>query len=154
MSEELAEEQRREKLRAIQAAAPPDVDIEALAAGSLAGPASPDRPPVPVWEYLDYQAAHPELSMDALAQIRFPIELHGGGVRMVTSLAELTLAGPRRPTYQVRPEDLIRLYQLIHESGGMIWNAPTRTHQEVKPPASYVQQVAEIWRGELETGNA
>jgi hypothetical protein len=151
--EQLLEERRRDQLRAIQAAAPPDVDIESLAAGSLAGQASPDRPPVPVWEYLDYQAAHPEFSIEAISRIRFPVELHGGGARMVTSIAEFTAPGPRSPTYTVNPEDIVRLYRLIFEAGAMIWNPQTRTHEEIRPSASYARQVAEAWRRELEARN-
>jgi hypothetical protein len=113
----------------------PDFDAESLAAGHLAGPASKDRPPVPVWEYLDYVAQHPEVSIDEISQVRFPISFHGGG-SMITSIAEHMAPGPVPPTFSVTTEDIVRLFALMHDAGAMQWNAATRTIEELKPRAS------------------
>jgi hypothetical protein len=148
MAEEWSEQQRVERLREIQAAYP-DIDVTSLAAGVLAGPASPDRPPVPVWEYLEYLAAHPEISKDAISRTRFPVALYSGDTT-VTSIAELLTPRPRVPTSVPTVDDVIDLYKLMHEAGAMRWNPETRTHEEVKPPASYVDSVYGTWRRGLQ----
>ncbi len=134
MEENGAEDQQAELARKLKASHP-EADIDSLVAGSLAGPASPDRPPVPAWEYLNYLASHPELSINDLSRTRFPVALQAG-TTMVTSIAELIAPGPVPVTYQVTAEDVVRLYQLMHEAGVMRWNPQTRTHEEIAPPAS------------------
>jgi hypothetical protein len=129
------------RLRAIH----PEVDVAALAGGSMAGLPSTDRPEVPVWEYLEYVAERPKLTLDALAEMRFPIALHAG-TTMVTSIAEMLAPGPHPPTYQTGPEDVVQLYRFMHEAGALVWNPVTRTHEEVLPPASYRGPVYEKWR--------
>lgn len=148
MAEEWSEQERVEWLREIQAAHP-DIDVASLAGGILAGPASADRPPVPVWEYLEYRAAHPEISMDAISRTRFPVALYSGDTT-VTSIAELLAPGPRVAAFVLAAEDIIDLYKLMHEAGAMRWNPETRTHEEVRPPASYVDSVYGTWRRGLQ----
>jgi hypothetical protein len=152
MSGELSEERRLEIIRGLQDDARrdgfPDVDIESLVAGHLAGPASTDRPPVPVWEYLDYVEAHPGLSIEELAKVRFPILFHGGG-STVTSIAEHTAPGPVPPTFVVTAEDVVRLFALMHEVGAMQWNAETRTIEELRPRDSYAPAIYEKWSSQL-----
>jgi hypothetical protein len=114
VAREWSEQQRLERLRAPQSAYP-DVDVSGLAAGTLAGPASPERPSVPVWEYLEYRAAHPEMSMEAISRARFQVALLGGGT-LAMSIAELTAPGPHPPTLAITPKDLIDLYRLIDEA--------------------------------------
>ena len=149
MTEPLSEDERLKLLETIRASAPSHIDVDSLAAGELAGPVSPDRPPVPAWEYLDYLAAHPELSLDELSQFRFPILLHNG-YTTVTSIAELIAPGPIPSTYHLTPQDVVRLYQLQHEAGALRWNADTRTHEEVKPLADYRADVYGRWHQELD----
>ena len=153
MSDELSEKHRLKIFRELNEAAHqagfPNFDAEGLAAGRLAGPASTDRPPVPVWEYLDYVAKHPEVSIDEISQVRFPISYHGGG-STVTSIAEYTAPGPVPPTFVVTAEDIVRLYVLMHDAGAMQWNAGTRTIEELKPRASYAPAIYEKWRSQLE----
>jgi hypothetical protein len=149
MGEEFSEEQRAERLGILRAAHP-EIDIEALAGGTLAGPASPDRPPVPVWDYLDYLTAHPELSVDEMSHIRFPIALYGG-TTMVTSIAELTAPGPAVPTYAPAADDIVQLYRLMYQAGALRWNPQSRTHEEIKPRAAYVKSVYDKWRALLQS---
>lgn len=49
----MTEDQRLEIVRDLQEDHP-DLDWENLLAGSLAGPASTDRPDMPVWEYRSF----------------------------------------------------------------------------------------------------
>ncbi len=58
----------RELNEAAHQAGFPNFDAEGLAAGHLAGPASTDRPSVPVWEYLVYVATHPEVSIEEISR--------------------------------------------------------------------------------------
>jgi len=66
--EPLSEEHRQQIINQIRADAEkagfPDYDVESRLAGDLAGPASEDRPGVPVWHYFDYVAA--ELKPDPI----------------------------------------------------------------------------------------
>jgi hypothetical protein len=152
VGDEISEEHRLQRFREINEAARqsglPDYDAKALAAGHLAGPASTDRPPVPVWEYLDYVATHPEVSIEEISQVRFPISFHGGG-STVTSIAEHTAPGPVPPTFVVAAEDVVGLYALMHDAGAMQWDAGTRTIEELKPHASYAPAIYEKWRSQL-----
>lgn len=154
MSDKFSEEHRskifRELNEAAQQAGLPNFDAERLAAGHLAGPASVDRPPVPVWEYLDYVAKHPEVTINEISQVRFPISFHGGG-STVTSIAEHTALGHMPATFVVTAEDVVHLYALMHDEGAMQWNATTRTIEELKPHASYAPAIYENWRSQLET---
>ncbi len=59
MSDELSEERRLEIMRGLKDRFPRR-NIEDLLGGHLAGPASPDRPPVPVWDYLHYIGSSPD----------------------------------------------------------------------------------------------
>lgn len=147
MNEHRSEEQRQEILRLIKEAQP-DRDMSNVIAGSLAGPASPDRPPVPVWKYLAYKDEQQELTLTQIEQYRFPIILHGGET-MITSLAEMTEpAGPptATPTYIVDTVDAIRLYELMHIRGALGWNADTLSHEELLAPSDYRESVYEEWR--------
>ncbi len=152
MSEESEEDERRERIRALKAVAPAGVDVESLLAGSLAGPASDARPPVPVWEYLDYLAERRELSLDDIVRTRFPIRLHGGETT-VTSIAELT-SGPGSATYRVGPAEVVRLYRLQHEFGALTWEPVDRMHVEAMPPSAYRAAVFDAWRRELDSREA
>jgi hypothetical protein len=150
MCPEFSGEHRSELFSKLRSAHP-DVDPESLLGGSLAGAESANRPPVPVWQYLEYQAKHPEFSIDQIERIRFPIVLHGGE-KMVTSIFEMThLSGPVPPTYEITVPDVIRLYRLTHEHGGMTWNTTTASHEEALPPHEYRDRVHEEWRSGLKT---
>lgn len=148
MPEEPQDDERVARVRAVLGPGAPG-GIEVLAAGVLAGPASPDRPAIPVWQYLDYLAAHPGVTLDDLTQARFPTVLYSGETT-VNSIAELIAPGPIASTYAITAEDIVRLYQLKYEAGALRWNPETRTHEEIKPADSYVGKVFPGWRNELE----
>ncbi|MHB1235073.1 MAG: hypothetical protein ACYCZK_05305 [Microbacteriaceae bacterium] len=151
MSEGSTEDQWREKIRALKEAHPEaKAAVDGLAAGILAGPVSADRPPVPVWEYLDYLTAHPRLSQEDLSQIRFPIMSYGG-VLTITSIAELTATpGLVSPTFKVTPEDVVRLYGLMYALGVMRWNPDSKVHEEVVSPTVYAKGLYEKWASGLQ----
>lgn len=148
MNEQRAEELPPEILRLIKEAQP-DIDVSNVIIGSLAGPASPNRPPVPVWEYLVYMdEQQPKLTLAEIEQYRFPIILHGGET-MITSIADMTQpAGPPTapPTYIVDTPDVIRLYKLMHIHGALGWNVDTLSHEELLTPSDYRESVYEEWR--------
>lgn len=152
MRDETSDEHRlqifRELNEAAHQAGVPDFDAESLAAGHLAGPASTDRPPVPVWEYIDYAATHPEVTIDEISQTRFPISFHGGG-STVTSIAEYMAPGPVQSAVAVTVEDVVRLYALMHAAGAMQWDPQSRTIEELKPRASYAPAIYEKWQSQL-----
>lgn len=143
----MSEDERAERVAQMQADAP--IDISGLLAGELVGPVSADRPPVPVWEYLDYLEAHPELSIDQLSRVRFPVTLYNGDVT-VTSIAEGLAPGPIPATYDMTPQDVVRLYQVQHDVGAFRWNADTLTHEQTKPLAAYHAAVRDRMRQDLD----
>jgi acetyl esterase/lipase len=71
----------------------PHLDLENLLSGALAGPASPDRPDVAVWDSLDFVETHPSTS---LSQLLAPI----AASRPVTEAWSATLS--RVPASSVR----------------------------------------------------
>lgn len=103
-----------------------------LIAGSLAGPAWENRPPVPVWEYLDYQRAHPDISLDQIAATRFPVKIYGGDI-MPTSLAEHigTWSGASRI---LTLEDIVAYFRIKHERGALDWDKGEPDAYRVPPP--------------------
>ena len=87
MSEdEMTEEERLERVRILIESAPEGVDIESLLGGSLAGPVSPDRPDVPPWEYPEYAASHPGVTLEELARVRFPVRIESTGYTFPSSI--------------------------------------------------------------------
>lgn len=158
----LSEEQRREFIRELERrrpgpdwaevvsrlqAAHPRLDVRGLFGGSLAGPASDDRPPVPMWEYPRYLRDNPEVSIGELTTTRVLIRTLAGAV--VLSIEELMRPGPVPQSRPLDAEDVIRLYRLIHEAGAMTWDAATRSHVETKSPQAYAEVYAR-WRDELD----
>lgn len=144
----LSDAQREALLQELHGSLPEGMQIDDLLAGELAGPASSERPPVPVWEYAEYAATQPNVSLDDLAQVRFPILSHDGVTTMVTSLSEMTAPGPRESeaTHDITYGDVVNLYRLMSERGVMRWNADTLTHEEVVSPALYAEEVHGVWR--------
>jgi hypothetical protein len=144
---ELTEQRRLAIIRELKEEHP-GVDIESTLAGALAGPASEDRPSVPVWEYPDYVAAHPEVSLEDLVEARFPIT-YPTGERGVGSIAEYLHRIPgRTPVYLVEPVDVIELFRLEHEAGMLDWDPETRGLRMLRP-ARTSPEVYETWRKTL-----
>jgi hypothetical protein len=72
------DEQKRLAIARSILEAHPAHDLDNSLAGALAGPASPDRPNLPVWDYLDFVAVHPSTSLAELTAVRFPVLLYEG----------------------------------------------------------------------------
>ena len=95
-----------------------DFDVDSMIAGHLAGPASPDRPNVPVWEYRAYVEASGS-TIKQLAGVRFPVEFFVGG-STVTSIAEELRPLPVPSGVSPTAEDILRQYEMMH-SAGVLW---------------------------------
>ena len=144
----MSEHERLEKVRRLVESAPDGVDVELLLAGSLAGPVSADRPDVPVWEYVDYAATHPDVTLADLAAVRFPVRNERGDT-FPTSIDEQRKPGPR-PTDVRTIRDVVELYAAMHEAGLLRWDAATRTIVQLDPPPSYdVAAVHAAWRARI-----
>jgi hypothetical protein len=144
----LSEDERRERVRMLVESAPDGVDIERLLAGSLAGPESADRPDVPVWEYVEYAATHPDVTLDDLGEVRFPIR-NARGDTVPTSIDELLKPGPGPAAVHPTRRDIVDLYAAMHAAGLLRWDAATRTIVRVDAPSSDVAAVAAAWRDQI-----
>ena len=125
------EDDRRERVRMLVESAPDGVDIESLLAGSLAGPESPDRPDVPVWEYVEYAATHPDVTLQDLGQVRFPIRNARLDTTFPTSIDELLKPGNGPAAVHRTRRDIIDLFAVMHAAGLLRWDAATRTIVQV-----------------------
>ena len=128
----------------------PDLDWDNLLMGRLAGPATPDRPNVPVWDYLDHSRRHPEVSFGTLTAARFPIR-HFDGPWNVTSVDEelkpfpASYRGPRpEPRFVVDAEAIVRRYAAFREAGIIEW-APTERGLLYVRPLSAHRAVIHTW---------
>ncbi|MBT8163037.1 MULTISPECIES: hypothetical protein [Arthrobacter] len=148
MTHEMSETARLARLRAVEEHIPEEARDRIKPLGTLAGPVSPDRPPVPVWEYMNYAAEHPGITEDHMAGIRFPLRLHDGTL-MVTSISEMVPGNRPTPTFGITVADVVHLYQLMHDSGAVLWNASKLEHEEVKPASEYRTEVYAAWRAGL-----
>ena len=141
----LAEDQRCETVQNLVESAPDGVDIERLLAGSIAGPESAERPDVPVWEYVEYAATHPDVTLDDLGQVRFGIRSARGDT-VPTSIDELLKPGPGPAAAYPTRRDIVHLDAAMHAAGLLRWDAATRTIVQVDPPSYDVAPVAAAWR--------
>lgn len=128
--------------------APDGVDMERLLAGSLAGPESADRPDVPVWEYVEYAATHPGVTLDDLGPVRFPIR-NARGDTIPISIDELLSPGPGPAAVHATRRDVVDLYAAMHAAGLLRWDATTRTIVQVDAPSSDVAAVHTAWRARI-----
>lgn len=109
----------------------PEQDIANSLGGALLGPASPDRPSLPVWEYLDFVAANPTVPLSELTAVRFPV-LFFEGESSVTSIDEDLRPPPShleqvpKSTVVIGAEALIRLYVAEYEAGLVEWDPRSR----------------------------
>lgn len=134
-----------DQIRAVaRDAGSPDYDVESRLAGHLAGPASEDRPEVPVWQYFEYAAAAPGVTIEELINIRFPISFHGEG-STVTSIAEELKPAPVAAPLVPTAEDIVRRYAMMHDAGVLDWNTVTRTVERLKPLESEMKVYKEWW---------
>jgi hypothetical protein len=106
----------------------PDLDWDNLLMGRLAGPASPDRPPVPIWEYLSYAGSHPEVPLSALTAARFPVRYFEGSTSVTSIDEELKpfpssyKGTPPKPRFPQTPQTVISRYTALHEAGVLAWD--------------------------------
>lgn len=123
-------EAERQKMIAQLAERLPGRDLSKLLAGHLAGPADPDRPPVPIWEFVQY-AATAGTGIGELAKWRYPLEIFEGGSTIVSIAEEVdqNLRGHPRIT----AADVIRRYQLLANSGAITWSARRKSIIELVP---------------------
>lgn len=116
--------------------APDGVDMERLLGGSLVGPASPDRPDVPAWEYVEYAETHPDVTLEDLGAVRFPVR-NARGDTFPTSIDELLNPGPGPAAVRRTRRDIVEFYAARHAAGLLRWDAATRTIVQLDPPPSY-----------------
>lgn len=106
--EGMPEEQRLATLRSLEAQHP---GAAVLAAGKLAGPATPDRPNVPIWEYENYVEKHRDVDLEDLVAVRFPVIFFGGDGVTIDSAAEYLRA--------TGTSSCVRALLLVHRRTGM-----------------------------------
>ena len=117
--------------------------LSKLAGGVLAGPATPRRPDVPIWEYARFAAIHPEISTDELVEIRFPVVFFGGQDYTITSAAEeLEPAPVPRP----RPwtlDTVIDMWTALLTGGIVRWNSELRAVEMIQPMSDHTRVLRE-----------
>lgn len=141
----MSEDERRETVRMLVESAPDGVDIESTLAGSLAGQESTDRPDVPMWEYVEYAATHPDVMLHDLGAVRFPIRNERGDTT-VTSIDELRRPGLAPAAVHPTRRDIVDLYAVMHAAGLLRWDAATRTIVQVDAPSSDVAALHAAWQ--------
>lgn len=133
----------------------PDADLENLLMGELYGPDSPDRPDLPVWDYLSFIDDHPEVGLSDLTSVRFPVLYFEGGAG-VTSVDEELKPFPRsykgrvpEPLYVIDAAAIVRRYAMEHEAGLQMWDHDARGIVRLQPLAAW-GGVLEAWVQTLE----
>jgi len=123
--EGIPEEERQRILAGLQASAP-HIDHDRLAAGTLAGRATADRPDVPPWAYERYVDDHPAVSLDDLLRVRFPVVFGERRGSTVSSVAEdLEDHGrPEGPLFTLA--EALDRWRFLHDAGVVRWDRATR----------------------------
>ncbi|RIX28270.1 hypothetical protein D1781_12500 [Amnibacterium setariae] len=149
------DDEEREALRQELLRDHPDLDLENLLMGELAGPASPDRPDLPVWEYRAFVRDHPGADPATLAAIRFPVR-YAEGTSGVTSIAEQLKPYPRsfrgrvpEPVVVIDADAIARRYEMEHEAGLQEWDHDARGIVRLQPLAAW-REVTRAWFDTLE----
>jgi hypothetical protein len=100
-----------------------------LAGGVLAGRATPDRPNVPIWDYLQFATDHPEVTLDELTAVRFPVIFFDGEDFTIDSAAESLRVDPVPPPIPETLESVIDRWKALHTAGvvdGTATGGPSR----------------------------
>lgn len=133
----------------------PDADLENLLMGELYGPASPDRPDLPVWDYLSFTEAHSEVALNDLTSVRFPVR-YFEGESGVTSVDEELKPFPRsykgrvpEPAYLIDAAAIVRGYAMEHAAGLQEWDHDARGIVRL-PPRGAWREVLQAWIETLE----
>ena len=143
---ELTEEQRQKTI-AMLAKRMPGRDLSKLLAGHLAGPAHPGRPPVPIWDFVEY-AASVGVEIDTLLDWRYPLEFFGGGSTIVSVAEALHLDQPG--AVQLTADDVIRKYTLLADAGALTWNADRKSMVAMYPQQQW-GPIYRIWWDEIKS---
>jgi hypothetical protein len=122
----MTEDERLERVRILKASVPEGVDTENLLGGSLVGPVSPDRPDVPPWEYPEYAASHPEVTLEELARMRFPIRLQTTGYTFPSSIHEFAKPGVTPDPVPTALLDAVDFFLEMRAAGVWRWDADDR----------------------------
>ncbi|MGA1813957.1 hypothetical protein VH571_16360 [Frondihabitans sp. 4ASC-45] len=126
-----------------------------LAGGTLAGPATPNRPNVPIWEYASYSEQHPDVEIDDLVAIRFPVIFYGGDEFTIYSAAEYLRTDPVPPPRPMGLDSIIDMWRHLHAAGIVAWDSEKRAVEHRQPISAYKAAVAEWgthWRAREQTG--
>lgn len=107
--------------------------LSATAAGTLAGRATPDRPDVPVWEYEEHVAAHPEVALEDLLAVRFPVVFHGGEESTIASVADELRPLPVPPRRSLTVADVLDRWRRHHVAGVVGWDHARRAVVHLRP---------------------
>lgn len=127
----------------------PALDLANSLSGALAGPASPDRPDLPVWDYPDLVRRNPTVSWAQLAAIRFPV-LFFEGESSVTSIDEELRPLPShlehrpQPRFVLDAEAVVRRYSMERDAGLVEWDARSRGIRYLTPVAGR-RSVVQAW---------
>jgi len=119
----------------------PQVDLANSLSGALAGPASPDRPDVPVWNYLELAQSDPSVSLAQLSAVRFPV-LFFEGESSVDSVDEHLRPPPSHLKVQPPPmrvvidaPAVIRRFAMERDAGLVEWDPRSRGVRYLVPVA-------------------
>jgi hypothetical protein len=132
--EGMPEQERLLTLARLEAAHP---GASALAAGTLAGPATPDRPNVPIWDYANHVHEHPEIDFEDLVDVRFPVVFYGGADFTIDSAAEYLRTDPVAPPVPVTLPSVLELWQRLHDAGIVTWDRERRAVVHLRPLAEH-----------------
>ncbi|WIB65755.1 hypothetical protein [Curtobacterium sp. MCBD17_040] len=108
----------------------------AKAGGTLAGPATPDRPDIPVWDYQRHVDEHPDVDIADLIAVRFPVVLYGGEDFTITSVAD-HLNLPVRPSQPWTLATELDMWNHLHTAGIVRWNSERRAVEHIRPQDDY-----------------
>jgi hypothetical protein len=137
--EGMPEEERLAILVSLEAEHP---GAAARAGGTLAGPATSNRPNVPIWDYEDYAEQHPDVNLEDLVAIRFPVVFHGGDDFTITSAAEHLRTDQVPPSTPMTLGSVVDLWRHLHTTGVVAWDSDRRAVKHRRPLDEYRTAVA------------
>ncbi len=117
--EGMPEEERLAVLQRLKAERPCS---SSLAAGQLAGRATPGRPNVPIWEYQHYVDEHPDVDLGRLISVCFPVVFFGGEEFTIDSAAEHLRTDAFPPPDPWTLSTVIDMWSKLHAAGGVRWD--------------------------------
>lgn len=108
-----------------------DLDWDNTLSGRLLGPASPDRPHFPVWEYAEVADRDPTVRLEDLTAVRFPVRFPDGTLETASIDEELRpmpshIAHPPQPVPRWDARAVISRYSALHDAGLLEWDPVER----------------------------